>query len=62
MAACPGVGMYDFTAYTSVPALSNINVFNNIPADCVIKVPANLLETWKTATNWATYADKIIAA
>lgn len=60
-AACYGVGVYDFSAYTSVPSLGNINVFNNIPSDCVIKVPADLLETWKTATNWATYADKIIA-
>lgn len=61
-AACYGVGVYDFSAYTSVPSLGNINVFNNIQSDCVIRVPADLLETWKTATNWATYADKIIAA
>lgn len=60
-AACYGVGIYDFTTYTSVPSLGNTNVFNNIPSDCVIKVSDSLLETWKAATNWSTYADKIIA-
>ena len=56
---CYGMALYDFTACTSVPTLSNSNAFSNIPADCVILVPASLYNTWKAATNWATYASQI---
>ena len=51
---------FDFTACTAVPTLENANAFNGIPADCKIRVPAALLDEWKAATNWATYADKIV--
>ena len=57
---CYGVAFYDFTACTSVPTLSNANAFNGIPADCQIRVPASLVDTWKAATNWSTYADHIV--
>lgn len=60
MAACPGVVLYDFTAYTSVPALGQTNVFNNIPTDCKIVVKDELYDTWIATTNWSTYADRII--
>lgn len=60
MAACNGVGAYNFSEYTSVPALGNTNVFNGIQSDCSIIVPAELLESWKSATNWSTYASRII--
>ena len=58
---CYGMAMYDFTQHTSVPTLSGANAFRNIPTDCKIKVPASLLNSWKAATNWSTYATNIVA-
>ena len=57
---CYGMRYYDFSAYTSVPALSNTNVFRNIPSDCQMLIPAALVDAWKAATNWSTYADHIV--
>ena len=57
---CYSMAFYDFTACTAVPTLSNSNAFINIPADCEIRVPAALLDEWKAATNWATYASHIV--
>ena len=51
---------YDFSTHTSVPTLSNTNAFTDIPADCEIRVPAALYDSWKSATNWSTYASKIV--
>lgn len=59
-ANCTGMGIYDFTAYTSVPILGNTTVFNKMPADCKFLVQASLVDKWKSASNWATYADKIV--
>lgn len=56
-----GVAVYDFTRHTSVPTLKSTDAFYNIPSDCIIKVPASLLDSWKGATNWSTYASKIVA-
>ena len=57
---CYGMRYYDFSACTSVPALSNTNAFNNLPSDCQMLIPAALADAWKTATNWSTYADHIV--
>lgn len=57
---CSGVKFYDFTGHTAVPTLSNSNAFTGIAADCEIRVPASLVDTWKAATNWSTYADQIV--
>ena len=57
---CIGMAYYDFTSYTTVPPLSNSNVFTGIPADCEIRVPAALVDEWKAATNWSTYASQIV--
>ena len=57
---CYGVAFYDFTACTSVPTLSNTNAFSSIAADCQIRVPASLVDAWKAATNWSTYANYIV--
>ena len=59
-ANCYGVHYYDFSHHTAVPTLSNKNAFSGIAADCEIRVPAELVDEWKAATNWATYADKIV--
>ena len=59
-AYCYGAAFYDFTTYTMVPTLAIANVFNGISADCQIRVPASLVDAWKAATNWSTYADHIV--
>ena len=58
--SCYGVAFYDFTAYTTVPTLERTTAFNGIPADCQIRVPASLVDAWKAATNWSTYASHIV--
>jgi hypothetical protein len=60
-AQCYSVKFYDFTSHTSVPALSSVTAFSNLPADCEIRVPAALYDEWIAATNWATYASYIKA-
>ena len=57
---CYGVAFYDFSNHTSVPTLSNANAFNGIAADCQIRVPVSLVDEWKAATNWSTYASHIV--
>ena len=57
---CYGMRYYDFSACTSVPALSNTNAFNKLPSDCQMLIPAALADAWKAATNWSTYADHIV--
>lgn len=56
-----GVVRYDFTAHTSVPTLSAATAFTGINGACQILVPAALYDEWVAATNWATYADYIVA-
>ena len=58
-ANCQGVLWYNFTHCPAVPTLANTNAFTNINANCKIQVPAALVDEWKAATNWATYADHI---
>ena len=59
---CSGVAEYHFSK-TIPPTLSSTNTFRNIPADCIIYVPYSedhsILEAYRTATNWSTYASKI---
>lgn len=59
-ANCYGARYFDFTACTAVPTLPNAGTFTGIPADCEIRVPASLVDSWKAATNWSTYADHIV--
>ena len=58
--SCYSVAFYDFTACTAVPTLSDTNAFAGMAADCQIRVPAALVDAWKAATNWSTYADHIV--
>ena len=58
-ANCQGVLWYNFTYCDAVPTLANTNAFTGINANCKIQVPASLVDEWKAATNWATYADYI---
>lgn len=57
---CSGIAFYDFSNHTTVPTLGDTNAFTGIAADCEIRVPASLVDEWKAATNWATYADHIV--
>ena len=44
---------------TSICTMATTNAFSNCSANLRIYVPANLVSSYKTATNWSTYADKI---
>ena len=57
---CFSVAFYDFSNHATVPTLANTNAFTDMAADCEIRVPAALVDEWKAATNWATYADHIV--
>ena len=58
---CNGMRYYDFSECTSVPDLSNKSAFNGIPSDCQMLIPSALYNNWKSATNWATYASKMVS-
>ena len=58
---CYGMRYYDFSVCTAIPTLSNTNAFNNIPSDCQMLIPSALYNNWKKATNWATYASKMVS-
>lgn len=59
--SCRSMKFYDFSKHTAVPTLANISAFSSIPSDCEIRVPASLYDEWIAATNWSTYASKIVA-
>ena len=46
--------------HTAVPTLASTGAFEKTSSSLVIKVPAALLDEWKAATNWATFADRIV--
>ena len=58
--ACYGMRYYDFSACTAIPKLSNRNAFDNIPSDCQMLIPSALYNNWKSATNWAAYANYMV--
>ena len=57
---CTSLIEIDFSTHTTVPTLNSIDAFNNTSNSLVIKVPLALVDEWKAATNWSTYADKIM--
>lgn len=48
----------DFSKAAVVPSLASTSL--DIPSDCEIRVPAVLVDAWKAATNWASFADHIV--
>lgn len=58
---CYSIIEYDFSQLISVPTLANIDAFTGINGICKMKIPSALIDEWKTATNWATYADYMVA-
>lgn len=57
-----GIGKFDFSALEAVPTLENTNAFLGTLATSKIIVPDALYDDWKAATNWSTYADRIVKA
>lgn len=61
---CTKLSKFALPNITSVPTLSSTNNFYNTPianGTGYIYVPDNLVESFKSATNWSTYADQIKA-
>ena len=52
---------FDFRQHTSVPTLAETTAFSN-RGSWKIVVPDNLYDEWINATNWSTYADRIVKA
>lgn len=57
---CTSLTEVNLSACTDIPTLEYSDVFYDTSDSLVIKVPSALLDEWKAATNWATYADKIV--
>ena len=45
---------------TTPPTLAATSAFSSVPSDCVFYVPAASLEAYKSATNWSTYASRMV--
>ena len=59
---CKALTKLVFSGSTSVPALGNANAFTNTPIASgtgYIYVPDSLVEDWKVADRWSTYAAQI---
>lgn len=60
---CCGIKEFHFKRSETVPTLSNTNSFNSIATDCIFYVPYSadhsVLNAYKTASNWSTYADRM---
>lgn len=59
---CRSLSYVDLSQHTSIPTLANAQVFTNVNINCKFIVPDALYDEWVSATNWSTYADKIIKA
>ena len=61
---CTNLAKFALPNTTSVPTLSSTSAFTNTPIASgtgYIYVPDNLVESFKSATNWSTYAGQIKA-
>lgn len=57
---CTGVECIDLSNCLAIPELSSANAFNQTTGQFI--VPDNLYDEWIVATNWSTYADRIVKA
>ena len=57
---CSSLATIDFSQHEDVPALASISVFAGLPNEYQILVPQNLLEKWRTSTNWASLYSHIV--
>lgn len=58
---CRSLKYCDFSQCTQIPTLGSA-AFTYDPSDLKIIVPDALYDDWIVATNWSTYASKIIKA
>lgn len=56
---CVGMVYYDFSNLLQIPTLGT-SVFSTMDSSLKIIVPDSLYEDWIVATNWSSYASKII--
>lgn len=49
------------TCMATTPPRIQVDTFANIPANCIFKVPAASVDTYKAAVNWSAYASRIQA-
>ena len=56
---CRQLKRIDFSNHTTIPTIGS-TIFKSTNSTLQIKVPTNLIDEWKSATNWATYASKIV--
>ena len=45
--------------HTTRPSLASSSSIENND-DLQIKVPEDMIDAWKSATNWSTFADKLV--
>lgn len=57
---CSKLELLDCSLLSVIPNLVSINAF--MGCSCKIVVPDNLYDEWIVATNWSTYADRIVKA
>lgn len=60
--SCSKLTNCDFRKATQVPTLQHANAFSTANSSCKFIVPDALYNEWVSATNWTTYADRIIKA
>ena len=58
---CYGMAIYDFSQCASVPTISS-DSFLYLPSDCKFIIPDALFDEWESATNWSSYASKMVKA
>lgn len=57
---CNNIPFFDFSECSAIPTLAGISAFKNTSG--AIVVPDALYDEWIAATNWSTYADRIVKA
>ena len=60
--SCSSLKRVGFLEHTEVPVLENVNAFTGNPADMKIVVPDAIYDDWIAATNWSSFASKIVKA
>ena len=53
--------VFDFTDCSEIPTLDSYGAGEEFGTNPIIRVPASLLDEWRSATNWTLYAAYIVA-
>lgn len=59
---CYGIVLHDFRRHTFVPTLAATTAYNGAASTCKFVVPDELYDEWIGATNWSSFASKIVKA